>query len=117
MTKTRQKLHKKICEIVWVRLMLATIWQVSEMQRMQSQETEIMQICWNLPEKFVKPHQVNSFCVRFKQFETTAMSAVLNLHCSLDSLIQVAKYIFERATLRIFWAFNVVFDRLRATLP
>ena len=25
MTKTRQKLHKKICEIVWVRLMLATI--------------------------------------------------------------------------------------------
>ena len=24
MTKTRQKLHKKICEIVWVRFMLAT---------------------------------------------------------------------------------------------
>ena len=47
MTKTRQKLHKKICEIAWVRLMLATIWQVSEMQRMQSSETEIMQICWN----------------------------------------------------------------------
>ena len=43
--KTRQKLHKKICEIVWVTLMLATIWQVSEMQCMQSPET--MQICWN----------------------------------------------------------------------
>ena len=25
MTKTRQKLHLKICEIAWVRLMLATI--------------------------------------------------------------------------------------------
>ena len=25
MTKTRQKLHKFFCEIVWVRLMLATI--------------------------------------------------------------------------------------------
>ena len=25
MTKTRQKLYKKICEIVWVRLVLATI--------------------------------------------------------------------------------------------
>ena len=25
MTKTRQKLHKKICEIVWVRFILATI--------------------------------------------------------------------------------------------
>ena len=47
MTKTRQKLHKKIREIVWVRLMLVAIWQVSEMQCMQSQETEIMQICWN----------------------------------------------------------------------
>ena len=47
MTKTCQKLHMKICKIVWVRLMLATIWQVSEMQCMQSPETEIMQICWN----------------------------------------------------------------------
>ena len=45
MTKTRQKLHKKICEIVWVRLILGTIWQVSERQRMQSPETEIMPIC------------------------------------------------------------------------
>ena len=35
MTKTRQKLHKKICEVVWVRLILATILQVSEMQCMQ----------------------------------------------------------------------------------
>ena len=42
MTKTRQKLHKKIFEIVWVRLILGTIWQVSERQRMQSPETEIM---------------------------------------------------------------------------
>jgi hypothetical protein len=27
MTKTRQKLDKTICEIVWVKLMLATTWQ------------------------------------------------------------------------------------------
>ena len=47
MTKNRRKIQKKICEIVWVILMLATIWQVSEIQRMQSPEAENMQICWN----------------------------------------------------------------------
>ena len=41
MTKTRQKLHKKICEIVC----LQQFDKVSEMQCMQSPETEIMQIC------------------------------------------------------------------------
>ena len=62
----------------------ATVWQILNMKGMQSQETEIMQTCWNLLAKFVKPHQVNSFCVRFKQFETTAMSALSSMQYGIS---------------------------------
>ena len=41
-TKTRQKILKKICEIDWSNLCLQQFGKFSNMQRMQSPETEIM---------------------------------------------------------------------------
>ena len=56
-TKTRQQLHKKNLWNWLVILMIVTIRQFLNMQRMQSPETEMMHICWN---RFAKIREITS---------------------------------------------------------
>ena len=73
--------------VIWlIILMHSTVWKVLDLQ-MQSQETIIMQICWNLLEKIVKSHcQVNLFLADFSSLEPLCSTKCASTAVHLNSV-------------------------------
>ena len=64
--------------------MLATVWQILNMKHMQRLKMEIMGICWNLPEKLVKSHQVRLILDGFSHLEPLCWTALPSQLCPPD---------------------------------